>query len=216
MGYRILLVDDHRIFREGMKALLEKCPEVESVAEAADGSQAVKHALEKFPDVIIMDVSMPILNGIEASKQILHENPDAKIIVLSMHADRRFVIEALRTGILGYLIKETAFEELYSALKAVLQGRNFLGTRITEMVVKAFLKSAPKGEAPSIFEILSPRERQVLQLVSEGKSTKEIGGLLQISVKTVETHRQQIMAKLNLNSIAELTRFAIKEGLTPL
>jgi DNA-binding NarL/FixJ family response regulator len=213
---RILLADDHRIFREGLKALLEKCPEVGEVIEAADGREAVQLAAAERPDLIIMDVSMPILNGIEATRQILESRPEARIIALSMHADRRFVTEALRCGVLGYLLKDSAFEELQQAIRAVLAQRPYLSGPITEMMVKAFLQKQPQGQESSVFEILSGRERQVLQLLAEGKSTKEIAGHLEISVKTVETYRQQIMAKLNLHSIAELTRFAIREGLTPL
>ena len=213
---RILLADDHRIFREGLTALLEKCPEVAEVIAAADGREAVRLALAERPDLIIMDVSMPQLNGIEATRQILQEQPTARVIALSMHADRRFVTEALRCGVMGYLLKDSAFEELHLAIRAVLAKRPYLSGPITEMMVKAFLQKQPQGEDLSVFDILSPRERQVLQLLAEGKSTKEIAGHLEISVKTVETYRQQIMAKLNLHSIAELTHFAIREGLTPL
>lgn len=213
---RILLADDHRIFREGLKSLLLTCPEVGSVLEAADGREAVRLAVAERPDLIVMDVSMPLLNGIEATRQILRELPESRVIALSMHTDRRFVTEALRSGVMGYLLKDVAFEELHQALRAVLDHRPYLSGSITEMMVKVFLQRHPGDQASPVFDILSSRERQVLQLLSEGKSTKEIAGVLEISVKTVETYRQQIMDKLNLYSIAELTRFAIREGLTPL
>lgn len=212
----ILLADDHRLFREGLRALLEKCPEVTDVWEATDGRTAVRMALAERPGLVIMDVSMPVLNGIEATREILRAWPEARIVALSMHADQRFVTEFLRAGAVGYLMKDSAFEEIQQAIHAVLTGRQCFSRAITELMVKAFLLRQPDGQTSGVFAILSARERQVLQLLAEGRSTKEIAGLLEISGKTVETHRQQIMAKLNLYSVAELTRFAIREGLTPL
>jgi DNA-binding NarL/FixJ family response regulator len=216
MGIKFLIADDHKLFREGLKALLEKIRGIEWIAEAADGMEAVKIALAKNPDLIIMDVSMPKLNGIEATKQILAEKPDARIIVLSMHSDRRFVTEALKSGVMGYLLKDSAFEELNLAIRAAMEKRNFLSSTITEMVVTDFVKHNCAKELPSAFDILSARERQVLQLLAEGVGTKGVASRLEISVKTVETHRKQIMDKLNLYTIAELTKFAVREGLTAL
>jgi DNA-binding NarL/FixJ family response regulator len=216
MANRILIVDDHKIMREGLRTLLAQQTALRVVGEACDGVEAIAQAQELQPDLIIMDISMTTMNGIEASIQILHKMPAMKIIALSMHADRRFVLEALKAGVKGYLLKDSAFEELHTAIKTVLQNQVFLSSTITDLVVREFVRPSSEREARSVFCLLSPREREILQLIAEGRSTKEIASQLSISVKTVETHRKQVMDKLKIRSVAELTKYAIREGLTTL
>jgi two-component system, NarL family, response regulator NreC len=215
MKTRILIADDHKIIRDGLRALLEKQGDMEVIAEAEDGISAVKGALKASPDVVIMDIGMPGLNGIEATRQVVAGNRNIRVIALSMHTDRRFVLEMLEAGASGYLLKESAFEELASSIRTVMAGQPYLSPKITDVVIKEYLHNATKGES-TVFKLLSAREREVLQLLAEGKGTRQIAALLNVSVKTVETHRQQIMEKLDIHSIAELTKYAIREGLTSL
>ncbi len=212
---RLLLADDHGLFRHGLHSLLSKQPGIEIVGEAEDGASAVQLAQQLKPDVILMDVTMPKLNGIEATRQILAQETPIRIIVLSMHADRRFVIEALKAGARGYLLKDSAVEELMDAIVAVTGNQVYLSRKITNIVVEDYIQLA-KGAETTVYTQLSSREREVLQLLAEGKNTKEIAAALNISVKTIETHRKQIMDKLDLHTIAELTKYAIREGLTQL
>lgn len=217
MEIRILLADDHKLFRDGLRTLLEKQAGVSVVGEAGDGLQCVQSCRDLKPDVILMDISMPQLNGIEATRRILQEMPKTRVIMLSMHSDRRFVIETLKTGAMGYLLKDSAFEELVSVLGAVMDGRIYLSREITDIVVKDYVELAQSSDGDStVFSVLSAREREVLQLLAEGRTTKEIADKLHVSGKTIETHRKQIMQKLDLHSIAELTKYAIREGLTQL
>lgn len=215
MPIRMLLADDHKLFRDGLSTLFGNLRDIEIVGEASSGPEALRLAREVAPDIILMDISMPELNGIEVTRQVLVDHPSIRIIILSMHSDRRYVTEALRAGAAGYLLKDTAFEELVGAVRDVLQGRIRLSDRITNIVVNDYVQLAG-GEQVSAFTILSTREREVLQLLAEGKSTKEMAARLNISVKTVETHRKQIMDKLNIHTVAELTKYAVREGLTPL
>ena len=215
MGTRPLLCDDHGIFREGLKTLLEKRPDFQVVAQAADGPAAVAASQESAPDVVIMDISLPKLNGIEATRRILALRPEVKVIVLSMHSDRRFVREALNVGASGYLLKDSAFDELLSAVAAVLEGKTYLSPAIAHIVVEHSLGRVPPADWAA-FSVLTPREREVLQLFAEGRSTKQIALHLRLSPKTVETHRMQMMKKLRIHSIAGLTRYAIQEGLVSL
>jgi len=212
---RILLADDHRIVREGLRSLLERQPEVEVVAEADDGDRALELAGETRPDVILMDVAMPGLNGVEATRRLRESSPGSRVVALSMHSDRRFVMGMLRAGAAGYLLKDSAFEELADAIRAVAAGQTYLSPRIAEIVVRTAVRQGDEPK-PGLLVALTRREREVLQLVAEGRSTKEIGGLLRVSVKTIETHRKRIMEKLHLRTVAELTKFAIREGLTSL
>ena len=213
----ILLADDHKIIREGLRALIRQQKNMAVVAEAEDGREAVNLAREHGPDVVIMDVAMPGLNGMEATRQILSDVPDTRIIALSMHSDQRFVAEMLKAGARGYLLKDSAFEEMVMAVKEVMAGKTYLSPTVAGMVVDDYVRriSVPAGTDTSIPR-LPPREREVLQMIAEGKSTKEVAAELTISVKTVETFRRQIMNKLDIHNIAELTKFALREGLTSL
>ena len=215
MSIRILLADDHRIIREGLRGLLEKQPGMEVVGEVENGRNAVKLARELAPDVIIMDFAMPGLNGVEATREIVTIVLGVKVVALSMHSDRRFVVAMLKAGASGYLLKDCAFEELAHAIRAVRADRTYLSPRITDVMIKDYVRLFTDTKL-SVFSLLSSRERQVLQLLSEGKNTKKISTELEVSVKTVETYRQHIMGKLDTHSIAELTKYAIREGLTSL
>jgi len=215
VNIRILLADDHRIVREGIKALIEKHTNMEVITETEDGRTTVQLTLQLLPDVVIMDVGMPDMNGIEATRQIIANAPNVKIIALSMHSDRRFVAGMFRAGASGYLLKDCAFEELINAINTVIANHTYLNPNIFDSVIKDYTHLLSK-EKFSVFSILTNREREVLQLLTEGKTTKEIASRLEISVKTVETHKQKIMDKLNIRSIAELTKYAIREGLTSL
>ena len=213
MAIKIILADDHKIVRQGLRTMLESEADIEVIGEADDGRMAVRLARELSPQVIIMDVGMPDLNGIEATRQVLAESPGIKVIGLSMHCDRRFVMNMLKAGASGYLLKDSAFEELATAIRMVLGGKVYLSTEIANIVVKDYLQG---GGDESVFSVLTPREREVLQLMAEGKSSRQIADHLIISIKTVETHRMQIMHKLQIFSVAELTKYAIREGLASL
>jgi two-component system response regulator NreC len=215
MVTKILIADDHQIVRQGLRFLLEKESDLKVVAEAENGRTTVRLARELTPGVIIMDVAMPDLNGIEATRQILAESPSIKVIALSMYADRRFVVNMLKAGASGYLLKDCAFEELIRAIRVVLAHKTYLSPGVTDILVKDCQMGLPINEI-SAFALLTPREREVLQLMSEGNSTAKIADQLHVSIKTVESHRQQLMQKLNLRSVAELTKYAIREGLTTL
>jgi DNA-binding NarL/FixJ family response regulator len=215
MSTKILLADDHKIIREGLRALLEKEPDMEVVGEAQDGLTTIKLAKKLLPNIVIMDIGMPDMNGIDATRQIFSETQGIKVIALSMHSDRRFVLQMLKAGASGYLLKDSAFEELALAIKTVMAGQPYLSPKITDVVIKEYIVSLPKNEE-TVFTKITVREREVLQLLAEGKATKQIAAFLNVSVKTIETHRQQIMEKLDIHSIAELTKYAIREGLTSL
>lgn len=216
MAIKILLADDHKIMRDGLLILLGKHKDMEIVAEAENGRETVQKALKMKPDIVIMDITMPDLNGIEATRQITADNPDIKVLALSMHSDRRFIAEILAAGASGYLLKDCASEELAHAIRSVVQeGETYLCAGVADLVVKDYVRQIAQSES-SQASMLTAREREVLQLLAEGTSTKQIARKLHVSVKTVETHRRQIMNKLDLHSIAELTKFAIREGLTSL
>jgi DNA-binding NarL/FixJ family response regulator len=213
MTIQIIIADDHQIVRQGLRTLLEREPDMEVVAEAEDGRRTVTLAREYVPQVIVMDVEMPDMNGIEATMQILTEFPQIKVIALSMYSDRRFVTNMLKAGASGYLLKDCAFEELSQAIRLAMANRIYLSPGVADVVVRDYVSPIP---TQSVFSVLTNREREVLQLLSEGKRTSRIAELLHISIKTVETHRQQIMHKLGMRSVAELTKYAIREGLTSL
>ena len=210
---RTLICDDHDLLRELVKKLLQRTPTIEVVGEAVNGKQAVHKAMVIHPDVVLMDLNMPDLNGIEATRQICGESTAIKVVALSSHSDRRYVQAILDAGASGYILKANAYDDLRRAFEAVLHGRKYLCAEVTDGVVDA------AGRAPrdaSAYEILGPREREVLQLLAEGLTSSEIAERLSVATSTVDTHRRNLMRKLDLHNVAELTRFAIREGLTPL
>jgi two-component system response regulator NreC len=214
MTQTILIADDHRLLREGLRALLER-DGFQVVAEADNGRSAVRLAKQLQPDIVITDIAMPDLNGIEATRQVRAEAPRSKVLALSMHTESGFVLGILEAGASGYLLKDAAFEELSVAIKAVLKGQIYLSPAITGVVVGQSLGRLG-SKARSQRAKLSKREQEVLQLIAEGKSTKEIAATLYVSVKTVESHRKQIMDNLDIHSVAGLTKYAVREGLTSL
>ena len=214
MSIRILVADDHKIMREGLRALLEGQKDMQVVGEAENGMSAVRMTRDLVPDVVIMDIAMPDLNGIGATKKIRSDLPDVKIIALSMHSDRRFIAEMFRSGASGYLLKDYSFEELVTAIRVVVANRIYLSPSIAGIVIEDYVRQLQKDENTDVTGILSDREIEVLQLIAEGRSTKEIAACLHVSGKTVETHRRQIMEKLKVYSVAELTKYAIQQGLT--
>lgn len=213
MRIRVFICDDHKIFREGLRNLLDKEGDIEVIGEAGDGIAAVREIGRLSPHVVVMDISMPNLNGVEATRQILARNPAVKIIALSIHSDRRFISRMMKSGASGYVLKECAFEELAQGIRIVITNRSYLCNSISDIVIKDYV-SQLDGDELSVYSILTPRERQVIQLIAEGRTMKEIASQLYLSVKTIETHRQQIMRRLNIHSTAELTKYAISEGLT--
>ena len=214
MQTRIIIADDHQLFRQGLRSLIERQVGMVVIGEAADGREAVTLALQESPDLMIMDITMPNLNGIEATRQILLNNKRTKVIGLSIHSQARFVSELLRAGASGYILKDCALEELVTAVHAVLQGKMYLSPDIAERVIKDYVALSLSKD--SAFTVLTAREREVLQLLTEGKKTRDIADSLHVSIKTVESFRQSIADKLHIHSIAELTKYAIREGLTPL
>jgi two-component system response regulator NreC len=212
---KIIIADDHKIFRQGLRNLFEQKLGATVIAESGDGLSTVELCNQHHPDIVIMDITMPRLNGIEAARQIKRDIPGIGIIMLSMHSDMRFIIESLRAGASGYLLKESAFEELALAISTVKANRIYLSSEIADTIIKDYLAQRSQSEATA-FSILTAREREILQLIAEGKTTKEIAAHHGLSIKTVESHRQQIMDKLNLHSVAQLTKFAIREGITGL
>jgi DNA-binding NarL/FixJ family response regulator len=215
MPTRVLLVDDHAIIRQGLSSLLEKQPDIEVVGSVEDGRKAVDIARELAPDLVIMDISMPNLNGIDATRKIIGEMGDVKVIALSIHSSRHFVAEMLKAGASGYILKECLFDELVEAIKTVLNGGTYLSPKITGVVIDDYVKRLSTQYQPE-GPVLTEREREVLQFLSEGKSTKQTALQLHVSAKTIESNRRNIMDKLGINSVAELTKYAVREGLTPL
>ncbi len=213
MNTRIVLADDHRIIREGICSLLDQEQDFEVVGEASDGREVIRLNQELHPDVLIMDISMPNLNGIDATRQIIKQNPETKIIALSMHSDHHFVAEMLQAGATAYLLKDCVSDELVQAIRLVCQGKTYLSPEIASLLVKDYRSQIQQTTTPKS-ETLSPREREVLQLLAEGHSTKNIAEKLFLSVKTIEAHRAQIMRKLDIHNVAKLTKYAIREGLT--
>lgn len=211
----VMIVDDHQIVRDGLKAILHNEEGIGVIAEADNGRSALRLVKELNPEIVIMDIAMPDMNGLEATRRISTEFPDVKVLILSMHQDKRMVIEVLNAGARGYLLKECASDELLRAIRTLLQGETYLSPKISSIVVKDLVKQQ-KGESSSEIDSLSSREREVLQLLAEGKSMKEIAFTLDVSIKTVEAFRKRLMDKLKVNSIAELTKIAIREGLTSL
>jgi two-component system, NarL family, response regulator NreC len=210
---KILIADDHEILREGIRRMIEKEPDMEVIGEAQDGRSAVKLARKLAPDIVLMDITMPDLNGMDATRKIVSETPGVKVLALSMHQDRKYVTGMLEAGATGYLIKGCKFEELATAIRSVARKNVYLSPRIADMVLQGYLGKSPKKFAEPV---LSSREREVLQLLAEGNSVKETAFKLGVSAKTVETHRRHIMEKLQISNSSEIVKYALREGLITL
>ncbi|MBI4263482.1 MAG: response regulator transcription factor [Acidobacteria bacterium] len=209
---RILLADDHTVVRQGLRKILEESPEWEVVAEAGDGREAVRKAEELKPDVAIIDVAMPLLNGIEATRQIVKRSPATRVLVLSMHSDEAYVNQILKAGATGYLLKDSADVDLLQAVGAVSKGKSFFSPGIAKLMLDDYVRQLADKGISDRYESLSEREREIFQLIAEGKANKEIAALLSISPSTVETHRARIMEKLDLHSAAEIVLYAVRRG----
>jgi two-component system response regulator NreC len=210
---RILLADDHTVMRAGLRALLERQPNLEVVGEGDNGRETVELAASLGPDVVVMDVAMPVLNGIEATKTIVTQRPATAVVVLSMHADESYVMRALKAGARGYLLKDSPAADLISAIQAVSQGKSFFSAKISRILAEDYVRALKKKGVADSYELLTVREREILHLLVEGKTNKEVATSLNISVYTVETHRGNILQKLNLHSLAELVLYAVRKGI---
>lgn len=208
---RILLADDHGIVRRGLHYLLERSPGMQVIGEAADGREAVRLAEETSPDVVIMDIAMPNLNGIEATAQIVRKNPKAGVIILSMHSDEAYLVRALSAGARGYLLKDSAEADLIRAVQAVSQGRPFFSPAISQTLLEDYVRRLQQENLQDSYDLLTDREKEVLQLLAEGKSNKEAAALLGLSLYTVETHRANLMQKLGLHNTAEIVLYAVRK-----
>ncbi len=205
---RIIIADDHTLVRAGLVTLMARMNEVEVVGEANNGREAVRMVRDLNPDIALMDIAMPELNGLEAADRVHRDSPKTRVIILSMHANEEYVAQALKAGASGYLLKDAATTELEMALKAVAQGQFYLSPSISRQVVDSYLHGGPTG-----LDLLSPRQREILQLIAEGKSTRDIAEALHLSVKTIETHRAQLMERLDIHDTAGLVRYALRKGL---
>lgn len=210
---RILLADDHTVMRKGLRMLLASQPEFSVVAEASDGRQAVEQAEATSPDVAVVDIAMPNLSGIEAAQRIHAALPQVAIVILSMHSDEGYVLRALKAGAKGYLLKDSAEGDLIQAIKAVHQGKTFFSPEISQMLVEDYIREIRARGAEDSYDLLTPREREILQLLAERKSNKEIAQTLNLSTYTVETHRRNLQEKLNLHSLGELILYAVRKGM---
>ena len=210
---RILLADDHTVMRNGLRLLLERQPNLSVVGEAADGREAVEMAAAEKPDVVVMDIAMPHLNGVEAARQIVNQEPKTAVAILSMHSDESYVIRSLKAGARAYLLKDSAEADLIEAIGAIREGRSFFSPAVRRILKEDFMRQLDEMGAEDTYELLTTREREVLQLVAEGKSNKEVANLLNLSLYTVETHRTHILQKLNLHSVPELILYAVRKGI---
>ncbi len=213
MSIKVILADDHAIVRSGLARLLQQQEGMEIVGQADNGVSAVALTKQLSPDVVVMDIGMPDLNGIEATRQIVKESPRVKVIGLSMHSSKKYIREMFKAGASGYLLKNCSFEELTEAINVVIAGKTYISPSISTAVIGDYISGAVDDKS-SVFAVLTEREREVLQLLAEGKTTKQIAERLHISSKTVEAHRLKIMHKLDIDNIAQLTKYAIQEGLT--
>jgi two-component system response regulator NreC len=213
MSIRILLADDHTVMRSGLRLLLERQPNLEVVGEAADGRQAVELAASEKPDVVVMDIAMPHLNGVEAARQIVNRAPLTAVVILSMHSDESYVIRSLKAGARAYLLKDSAESDLISAIHAITEGKSFFSPLVRRILKEDYMHQLAEMGAEDTYELLTTREREVLQLVAEGKSNKEVANLLNLSLYTVETHRTHILQKLNIHSVPELILYAVRKGI---
>jgi two-component system, NarL family, response regulator NreC len=213
MKLRVLIADDHGVVRKGLRLLLQQYPEIEVVGEAANGREVVQQASELNPNVVLMDVGMPLLNGIEAAEQIRKANDQIGVIMLTMHADEGYLLRALNAGVRGYLLKESAEEDLFRAVRAVSQGKPFFSPAITQTLLEDYMRVLKQEGLSDTFELLTTREKEVLQLLAEGKTNKEAAYILNLSVYTVESHRTNLMQKLNLHNTAEIVLYAVRKNL---
>lgn len=211
----VLLADDHRVLREGIRSLLEKAPDIEVVGEAGDGGEAVVKAQQLAPDVVLMDITMPGVNGLEATRQIKASRPGTNVLILTMHESNQYISQFLRSGASGYVLKDTAASELVGAIRAVCQGDVFLYPSIARKLLEEYLLKVKRGEEEGSYDGLTNREREVLKMVAEGRSNKEIADTLSLSVRTVQAHRANLMGKLHMHDRTELVRYAIRKGLIP-
>lgn len=214
MSIKILIVDDHGILRSGVKLIIDQTDDMKIVGQACDGHEGIELARKLKPDVVLMDISMPGLNGIEATKEIVSENPDIKILALSAYCNRRFVKDMLKAGVSGYALKDTMADELIYAIKSVHAGRRYLSEKVTKLIVDDYAQGGSSDSAEELLDKLTTKERELLQLIAENKTTKEMAKLLHVSVKTIEARRLNIIKKLGVSGTAELTKIAIREGLT--
>jgi len=210
---RIVLADDHTVMRNGLRLLLERQPNLQVIGEAADGRQAVALSESANPDVVIMDIGMPNLNGIEAARQIVNHNPRTAIAILSMHSDESYVIRALKAGARAYLLKDSAEADLLAAVRALTEGKSFFSPAISKILVEDYMRQLESRGAEDTYELLTNREREILQLLAEGRTNKEVANMLNLSLYTVETHRTHILQKLNLHSVPELILYAVRKGI---
>jgi RNA polymerase sigma factor (sigma-70 family) len=213
MPYKVLIADDHGVVRKGLRLLLEQYPELVVVGEAANGREAVTMAASLSPQVVVLDVAMPILNGIEAAEQILKVSSQVGIILLTMHADESYVLRALHAGVKGYLLKESAEEDLLSAIKSVANGKPFFSKAINEVLLEDYMRVLKQQGLSDTFDLLTAREKEVLQLLAEGRTNKEVATLLDVSPYTVESHRTNLMQKLNVHNTAEIVLYAVRKRL---
>jgi DNA-binding NarL/FixJ family response regulator len=210
---RILLADDHTVMRNGLRLLLERQPNLTVVGEASDGREAVRAAEAVSPDVVVMDIAMPNLNGIEAARQITSARPETAIVILSMHSDESYVIRALKAGARAYLLKDSAEGDLIAAIHAITEGKSFFSPAISRILVEDYMRQLEQRHVEDTYELLTAREREILQLLAEGKSNKEAAAMLNLSTYTVETHRTHILQKLNLHNVPELILYAVRKGI---
>jgi DNA-binding NarL/FixJ family response regulator len=210
---RILLADDHIVMRSGLRALLDRQPNLEVVGESENGRETVALAASLKPDVVVMDVGMPILNGIEATQTIVTQCPTIAVVILSMHADESYVMRALKAGARGYLLKDSAAADLIGAIQAISQGKSFFSPKVSRILAEDYVRVLKQKGAVDTYDLLTSREREILQLLAEGKSNKEVATALNISPYTVETHRSHILQKLNLHNSAELVLYAVRKGI---
>jgi len=213
MKLKVLIADDHGVVRKGLRLLLEQYPDVEVAGEAANGREVVKLATELSPNIILMDIAMPLLNGIDAAEQVRKVNGEIGIIMLTMHADESYLLRALNAGVKGYLLKESAEDDLLRAVKAVSQGRPFFSPAITQTLLEDYMRVLKQEGLSDSFELLTAREKEVLQLLAEGKTNKDVATILDISLYTVESHRTNMMQKLNLHNTAEIVLYAVRKNL---
>jgi DNA-binding NarL/FixJ family response regulator len=216
MEIKVLLVDDHRLVREGLSSLLASYDNIKVVGEAADGREALRMVESLKPDVVVMDIAMEGLNGIEATRQIVESNPDCRVVMLSMHATAEYIHNAFKAGATGYLLKESAGQEVVEAITVTSRGRKYLSHRLSETLAEELVHDEKRIRSGGPIQSLSPREREIIQLVVEGKSSAEIANTLFLSVKTIETYRSRLMKKLDTPNVPALVKFAIKHGITPL